>query len=67
MSRNFSATEAVDFICDQFFDGESDSEGVQEVYSYCEVLLSSIESWTCSLKNCFFVLRILIVFQHESN
>ncbi len=50
MSRNFSVTEAVDFICDKFFDGKSNSEGVLEVYSYCEVLLSNIESWTCSLK-----------------
>ncbi len=34
MARKFSATEAVDFVCNDFFDGESQREGVQEIYSY---------------------------------
>ncbi len=31
MARNLSATEAADLVCDDFFDGESEREGVQEV------------------------------------
>ncbi len=53
MARNISATEAVDFVCDDFFDDENEWEGVRELYSYCEVILSRIESWTCSAKLSF--------------
>ena len=67
MTRNISATEAVDFVCDDIFDDESVREGVRELYSYCEVILSRIESWTCSLRLSFHGwLRILLVFQHDS-
>ncbi len=34
MAINLSATEAVDLVCDDFFNDKSEREGVQEVYSY---------------------------------
>ncbi len=34
MARNLSATETVDLVCDDFFDGESQREGVQAIYNY---------------------------------
>ncbi len=34
MATNLSATEAVDFVCDDVFDCEREREGVQELYSY---------------------------------
>ncbi len=66
MARNISATEPVDFVCDDILEDESEREGVRELYSYCEVL-SRIESWTCSPKLSFNGwLRILLVFQREN-
>ncbi len=66
MAKNISATEAVDFVCDDILEDESEREGVQELYSYCEVL-SRIESWTCSSKLSFHGwLRVLLVFQREN-
>ncbi len=34
MAINFSATEAVDLVCNDIFDCEREREGVQELYSY---------------------------------
>ena len=37
MARNISATEVVDFVCDDILEDESEREGVRELQSYCEV------------------------------
>lgn len=50
MVRSFSATEAVDFVCDDFSDGESEREGIQEIYCYHGGTNLRPENWTCLLK-----------------
>ncbi len=63
MAINLSATEAVDLVCDNVSTANVRGKGYRSYIATAEVLLSRIESWTCSLELSFHCqLRKLLVF-----